>query len=221
MLGLGTSVLLDNRLGETKPVDPVLDRGHRLLERLRFQAQQLARAQLQRERAAPGRGWQPTRSLLLEDVAHVPNAISGRTLQLDLDGVGFFDGLGIVAAQRRVRDIRSSKSISDPIDRRIGLGLQRVLHLNLQDQVRAALEIQAQVDVLRHVLRDRFPSRGDADDSPKAKREHRHDQGDLQCKPSFHADCPWCPAIRRASPPCRRSRCARTPASCRREGCVE
>ena len=48
--------------------------------------------------------------------------------------------------------------VLQPLDRLVGVGLEGVLHLHLQNQVAAALQIEAQLDVLLEVLRQLAPA---------------------------------------------------------------
>ena len=45
-------------------------------------------------------------------------------------------------------DVGGLESVLQPLDRAIGIGIDRVIDLHLQNQVRAALQIEPEVDAL-------------------------------------------------------------------------
>ena len=63
----------------------------------------------------------------------------------------------------------------------VGLGIHRLRHLHLQDQVRAALQIQAQMNPAGYGAQQRLSADPgwNSEDSIEANQQNRNDQGNL------------------------------------------
>ena len=69
-------------------------------------------------------------------------------MNVDLNGAGFSQRLRIIAVIAFHDDIGYARGLAQGFNRLVSLSPGRVLHLNLQHQMAAALEIETQADVV-------------------------------------------------------------------------
>ena len=85
----------------------------------------------------------------------------------------------IVAVHGRVVDAGLAQLFLQPLHGLIGFHLHGVLHLHLQDQVAAAAQIQAQIDVLLNVGFQFVQRLGQPDDPVHADEQHHQNRQSL------------------------------------------
>jgi hypothetical protein len=152
IIGAGASVLLNRLFREAELVDAVGNGVHGALHRVALERDQLGRPEAQRVIGGAG-GRELVRGVALGDDAAEGTRLGGRhALDADQDIIGVGDGLGLVAVHRGPLDVLLLEVFLQPLHHLVGVGFHGVLYLYFQHQVAAALEIEAEADVLLQVL---------------------------------------------------------------------
>ncbi len=148
---VGAPVLLHHRFGQPQGVDAVLDRPNGAFDGVALDGHQFGGAHVHAVVGGRHRRQHPILKPIGDDSAQIAGTLYRHALDVDLDAVGILDPLRVVAVHTPVLDIRLLKLLFQAIDGLVGLTLQRVLHLDLQDQVAAAAQIEAQPYVVLNV----------------------------------------------------------------------
>ena len=91
-------------------------------------------------------------------IKHRPDRTGLRRVNsLDTDRLRIVVGVGLV--DLRKRQLCRLEILFDPCDRIVGLGVDSLFHLYLQDEVNAPLKIEAEVNVLRQLADQRTDRR--------------------------------------------------------------
>src|SRR5262249_19586632 len=162
------ALLLDGRLGDAELVDAVPDRLERLAHGQVAELDDLARPEDQHDAARRLVGF-----LRLED----PDVGEDALGVLPLRGRGELDGQlgGAAALDARDGDALPLELAADGVAGAVDLGGQRLVHLDAQHEVDAALEIEAEVDgPLRRV------------EEPRRQGDDGHHDGDARTEAPAH-----------------------------------
>ena len=173
-----------HRLRQAQLVDAVLDRGPCLLERLVPDRRYLAGFQTYRQRHRFGRGVDgparqvPVRELRADQALNVLRLVLGHSFNDDVGDVGL--------AAFGVGDTFRFELIPQTLLVLVGLHVDRIVHVNLQDQVHAAPEIKSQANAVADVRLQFLNISREADDSEQAREDHRANQNRAGLNLLFH-----------------------------------
>src|SRR5581483_7464220 len=150
---LAKTVFLNNRLTDAELIDSIANGLDGLLDRAILDIGQCRR--LHRDRPGIlGTGVSVIfRQAIADDGAHIGTGFRRDTLDDDL--VGSIDRIGL--GDLDVVDLLGAKIFLQALDRIIGVGIDGVVYLHLQDEVGASLEIEAEVDAVGHRAQKALP----------------------------------------------------------------
>ena len=86
------------------------------------------------------------------DGARFTSLIGVEALDRDLNLAGVGQGLRIVAIQCAVGDATFAEFVAQPLDYLVGFGAECILHLYLDDQLAATLQVETELDVVVEII---------------------------------------------------------------------
>ena len=200
----GASTLLHRRFRQTQTVDLALNGLHGLIQRVLFQLERRGRLHIQAVIGGVDGGENPIREIVARDGANVFGAVGGHALDGDLDLVGVLEACQIVAGNFRKSDVLLAELFLQPVDHGFRVGHERILQLDLQHQMRPALQVETQMDVVLPVLHQLGARPGNADDAVDADQDQRNDDPRFDLEIPIHAFRSW-PSARAGIPAWRRN----------------
>src|SRR6202012_37469 len=181
---VGATALLNGGLGEAERVDAALDRFDRLRHRRFANLRDGIGAQRQRVAvlfAGGGREIPHVLELLADEIAEVGRLIGGDIADENVRVVGT---AGFIVANIFCAQLRR-----EAIDGLIGFLRDGFLSLNLQDQVSAALKIEAELDLMREIVFDlgeRRRKHRQADQAVNAADDNQNDENSFPLQIWIH-----------------------------------
>ena len=175
VLGAGLAVLLHGFLGQPELVDTVADGVHGALDRIRFEVVEIRRFQLHRIIGGVEGGQNVVGITLGDETAKGAGLRRGYALDGDLHLLRVFH-LGDIRSVHAVPgDVLLLEIFLEALRGLVGIRLDRVLHLDFENQVGAALQIETQPDVVAEVLRDVRAALGESDNAEHADQHRDND----------------------------------------------
>jgi hypothetical protein len=170
----GLPVLLHGLLSQTELVYTVADRVDRALHRIGLQFDQVGRLQPQHVVGGIGGGCNIGRIALAQHAAEGARLQGRHTLDGNLHRIGLSHRLRIVAVHAGPSEVLLFHVLLEPLHGLVGVGLHGVLHLNLQHQVAAALQIQPEPDIVLEIPYQVGLRPGEIDDAIDAQQNRHH-----------------------------------------------
>ena len=183
----GVAVRLDRGLGEAESVDALFDGLQRLGDRVPLQFGQRRVLHVHAVIGGVYRGESPVGELLGDHVAEDLGFGLIDTVQVDLDGIGVFQGFRVVTVETVDDDVARAGFLTQRFDRLFRLGLGGVLDLHLEHQMAAALQIEPEMDVAGHIGFQPVDGPGEADDAKDTDQHGRYDYDRFHHQISLHA----------------------------------
>ncbi len=186
-LGVAASGGLHGRFSQAQGVDLALDGGHGLSHGVLLELQGLGGLHGQLVVAGIQRCQDPVAELIVHDAAKRAALVARNSFDVDLDLVGVFQRRRIVP-----RDVAGGadavflKLLLQAFDGVVRESLEGVLELDLHHQLRAAAQIEPEMDVLFPVGDQLVFRFGNSDDAVQAYQDDRDDDGGFDLEVAIH-----------------------------------
>ena len=107
-------------------------------------------------------------------------------MDVDLNRVGGFKTLRVVAVEAANDDVLSPRLVAQSFDHLIGLRFGGVLHLNLQYEVAATTQIETEVNIVLEIRFELIDRPGKSDDAENADEHGRHNHNRFDHQVPLH-----------------------------------